>query len=50
MPVVISKRVGVIIANPVEFRVTPLTVQQALDQEIINFFEPQNPLSPNRAG
>ena len=50
MPVIISKEAGVFIANPVEFRITPLTVQQALDQGVIKEFEKLDPNSPNRAG
>ena len=50
MPVIISKEAGVFIANSVEFRITPLTVQQALNQSVIASFEPLDPNSPNRAG
>ncbi len=50
MPVVITKASDVFIANPVTFLVIPLTVDQALDQQVINSFEPLNSFSPNRAG
>ena len=46
----ISKEAGVFIANPVEFRVTPLTIKQALDQGVIPTFENETANSPNRAG
>ena len=50
--VTISKKQGFTLANPVTFRITPLTVQQALDQGIIDFYPtPENEnVSPSRAG
>ncbi len=50
MPAIISKPSDVFIANPVEFVVFPITVDQALTQDVILTFEPLNPFSPNRAG
>ncbi len=50
MPVIISKASDVFIANPVEFMVFPITVDMALVQGVIPFFETLNPFSPNRAG
>ena len=46
--VTVSKNVT--LANPVTVRITPLTVQMALDRGIIATFESNNPYSPNRAG
>ena len=50
MPVIISKREYVFIANPIIFRIIPLTVRQALDRHVISSFEPLDLNSPNRAG
>ena len=38
------------LANPVTVRVTPLTVQMALDMSIISTFQDDDIHSPNRAG
>ena len=48
----ISKNQDLRLANPVTFRITPLTVQQALDREIIDSYPiPDNEnVSPSRAG
>ncbi len=52
MPVKVSRGTGVTIANPITLRITPLTVQQALDRNLIE--ESSLPvisfISPNRAG
>ena len=48
MEVLITKGSGVALANPVYFRVTPLTVGDALLRSVISEFEPENPFSPNR--
>ena len=48
----ISKNQDVRLANPVTFRITPLTVQQALDRGIIDSYptpDDEN-VSPSRAG
>ena len=48
----ISKNPGFTLANPVTFRITPLTVQQALDRGIIDSYptpDDEN-VSPSRAG
>jgi hypothetical protein len=50
MPVFIAKGTGTL-ANPVLFRVTPLTVQEAEAQNILNFTRPANDdISPSIAG
>ena len=49
MEVVITKESGTQLANPVYFRLTPLTVDDALARGIISEFDDENPLSPNRA-
>ena len=48
----ISKKQRFVLANPVTFRITPLTVQQALDQGIIDSYPtPEDEtVSPSRAG
>ena len=48
MPVAVTKN-NVQLANPVSFTITPLTVSQALDKNIISDFIPENFDSPNRA-
>ncbi len=52
MPVKVSRGTGVTIANPITLRITPLTVQQALERNLID--ESSLPvisfISPNRAG
>ena len=50
IPVIVSKEAGVFTANPVEFRVTPLTVLEAFDQGVEPFLDPVKPLSPGTAG
>ena len=50
MPVRIVKSSGVLLATPVTFRIVPLTVDEALSQGVITTFQPQNDLSPKRAG
>ena len=49
MKVLIYKGSGIELANPVYFRVTPLTVGDALTRGVISEFEPENRYSPNRA-
>lgn len=49
MAVRVMKR-GALLAHPVWLRITPQTIEQALEREIISSFEPpDNALSPNRA-
>ena len=50
MPVVISKPSVVNIATDVIFMVIPLTVDQALAQNVIDSFSTLDPFDPNRAG
>ena len=53
MPVIIAKDSDVFIANPIVFRVIPLTVSQAEAQGLIPRLIPAIPddqFSPNRAG
>ena len=50
MPVRIVKSSNVLLATPVTFMIVPLTVDAALSQGVIATFQPQNNLSPNRAG
>ena len=49
MEVLITKGSGIQLANPVYFRITPLTVEDALTRGVISEFDPENPFSPNRA-
>ena len=49
MEVIITKGSGVALANPVYFRVIPMTVDDAIRMGVIGEFEVENPLSPNRA-
>ena len=53
MQVLITKESGIELANPVYFRITPLTVEDALARGVISSeFEQENPdnrFSPNRA-
>ena len=49
MEVLITKGSGIQLANPVYFRITPLTVEDALARGVISEFEPENGYSPNRA-
>ena len=49
MEVLIIKGSSIQLANPVYFRVTPLTVGDALARGVISQFEAENPFSPNRA-
>ena len=49
MEVLILKGSGTQLANPVYFRITPLTVGDALTRGVISQFDPENPFSPNRA-
>ena len=53
MEVLITKESGIQLANPVYFRLTPLTVKDALNRSVISSeFEqdhPDNRYSPNRA-
>ena len=46
----IAKEQDVLLANPVTFTVTPLTVNMALSQGIISEHPPEDEVSPNRAG
>ena len=54
MEVLITKNQDVFLANPITFRITPLTVQQALDNGVIDTVPdeigPLDRRSPNRAG
>ena len=49
MEVSIIKGSGIQLANPVYFRITPLTVGDALFLGVISEFNDENPISPNRA-
>ena len=49
MEVLITKGSGVVLANPVYFKVTPMTVDYAIARGVIGEFEEENPFSPNRA-
>ena len=49
MEVLITKESGIQLANPVYFRITPLTVDDALARGVIKEFEDENMFSPNRA-
>ena len=40
----------VMLDNPVSFKIIPLTVCEASGRRFITRFEPDNSLSPNRAG
>ena len=50
IPAKISKGQDVLLANPVWFRVTPLTVEQALNRSVIDSYDMDNIVSPTRAG
>lgn len=51
MPIKIAKiSDNIILATPISFAVTPLTVDEALTQGVLEHFEPENHFSPNRAG
>ena len=50
MEIFIAKESGIWLANPVYFRVTPMTVDDALARGVISQFDDENPFSPNRAG
>ena len=45
----ITRDDDVLLATPVWLRITPLTVQEALDRNITSDYEPDNPVSPRRA-
>ena len=49
MEVSITKGSGVALVNPVYFKVTSLTVDDAIARGVIGEFEDENPFSPNRA-
>ena len=49
MQVIISKVADIFLATPVLFIVIPMTVDRALDLDVIDSFEPLD-LSSNRAG
>ena len=40
----------VMLASPVYFKITPLTLCEAAGRRLITTFEPDDSLSPNRAG
>ncbi len=52
MPVKVSRDTGVTIANPVTFSITPLTVEQALDMNLVDSSSvpDRGIISPNNAG
>ena len=50
LEILITKGSGIQLANPVYFRVTLLTVEDALTRGVISEFDAENPFSPNRAG
>ena len=45
----ITKGSGVVLANPVYFKVTPMTVDDAIAKCIISEYEDESFFSPNRA-
>ena len=45
MEVLITKGSGIQLANPVYFRVTPLTVGDALTKGVISEYEEENPFT-----
>lgn len=49
MPVRVMKDQNVLLANAVTLRVTPLTVQEALDRMVITDYPPDDIFSPERA-
>ena len=50
MRIVITKDSDVFIATPVTFTIVPLTVGEALERNVIDFFPDLNDNSPDRAG
>ena len=50
LEVLITKGSGVTLANPVNFKVTPMTVDDAIARGVIGEFENESLVSPNRAG
>ncbi len=52
MPVIVSKELSIILANPITIRLTPMTVDQALQEDIIteDMIGEYNEISPKRAG
>ena len=50
MEITVARNQGVTLANPVIVRITPLTVEEALDRNIITTFDEVDILSPDRAG
>ena len=50
MPLRITRTSDVFIATNVTFMIIPLTVDQALQQGVIDDFEPHDNFNPNRAG
>ena len=50
MEITVAINQDITLVNPVTVRITPLTVQMALDRGIIATFDEDDALSPNRAG
>ena len=50
MEITVVKNQDIVSANPVTVRITPLTVEEALDRSIITTFDEDDSFSPNRAG
>ena len=50
MEITVARNQDVTLANPVIVRITPLTVEEALDRGIITTFDEDEKFSPNRAG
>ena len=50
MEITVARNQEVTLANPVIVRITPLTVEEALDRGIITTFDEVDILSPDRAG
>ena len=46
----IIKGLNVLLANPVWLRVTPMTVGEALERNVIDSYELDDSVSPTRAG
>ena len=50
MEITVARNQDITLANPVIVRITPLTVEEALDRGIITTFDEDETFSPNRAG
>ena len=50
LEITVLRNQDITLANPVTVRIAPLTVPEALARGIINTFDDDDNLSPNRAG